>query len=102
MWVAPRAMDKLYPTRAQRRHRNKVCHAPSNPSRFLNEIPHELLEESKTKLGAREPLRITFDRVWLNQSQSKTLLTKLCQLLQSKSGNFQTGDKLKHPTFGTV
>ena len=95
-----RAMDKLYLTRAQRRQKQGL-YAPSNPSRFLNEIPYELLEESKQNSGPRNPENY-FRSGAVKPKPKQNFVNEIMPAApKQKSGNFQTGDKLKHPTFGT-
>jgi len=74
-----RAKEKVYLVRAFRRHMMGVSN-PNAPSRFLDDIPHKLIETPE------QPKKKKVSRILLGSTSHK--------------GFLKAGDKVRHPTFG--
>ncbi|MCK5428456.1 MAG: ATP-binding domain-containing protein, partial [Anaerolineales bacterium] len=74
-----RAKEKVYLVRAFRRHMMGVSN-PNAPSRFLDDIPHKLIETPE------QPKKKKVSRILLGSTSHK--------------GFLKAGDKVRHETFG--
>jgi DNA helicase-2/ATP-dependent DNA helicase PcrA len=86
-----RAKDRLYLTHAFRRTRFGLSEV-SEPSRFLEDIPGELIEGARVRT-VRQPTKWTTEpRKARRPQQGPRRKPKL---------RFRTGQEVSHPTFGT-
>lgn len=88
-----RAKDKLYLTRAFRRS-NYGYEEATIPSRFLKDIPGELLEESHTRSSGS---RLTERR---SAGQISSRWERGTSSVPAFTGNYKVGDQVSHRKFG--
>jgi DNA helicase-2/ATP-dependent DNA helicase PcrA len=88
-----RAKDKLYLTRAFRRS-NYGYEEATIPSRFLKDIPGELLEESHTRSSGS---RLTERR---SAGQISSRWERGTSPVPAFTGNYKVGDQVSHRKFG--
>jgi DNA helicase-2/ATP-dependent DNA helicase PcrA len=91
-----RAKDRLYLVRAFRRS-NYGFDEPTNPSRFLADIPPELLDDSNPRQRGGSPIT--------NRPQARQLSTRWEQpgrvaAPPAKSSGYKPGDRVFHSKFG--
>jgi DNA helicase-2/ATP-dependent DNA helicase PcrA len=85
-----RAMRKLYLTYAEcrRQHGSEVYH---RPSRFIQEIPEELIEEIRVQARVTRPVQFT-----------RQAIRQTTRQIQGQAANmpFRLGQRVSHPKFG--
>lgn len=91
-----RAKDRLYLVRAFRRS-NYGFDEPTNPSRFLADIPPELLDEANPRKRGGSPIT---SRPEARQISSRWEQPSRVTAPPPKSGGYKAGDRVFHSKFG--